>query len=169
MIALIVLRIWNCSDLFDCVLSVSWMSIILYFYSYYDSYCILCMIAWICRWQHLQIVGVLFLYSMSILICEVSHVFVFEFHIHLYIWMYYVRKSIGTLTTGDPWNSSYHYVCPTQLMPDDSPIKKSQSVFTTLQAMLCLFVLLLTMWFITEMVWRNNCTSDPAFRLLVCG
>ena len=68
-IVLIVLRIWNCSDLFDCMLSVSWMSII---YPYYNSYCILCMIAWISRWQQLQIVGVLFLYSMSILICEVS-------------------------------------------------------------------------------------------------
>ena len=39
--------------------------------------------------------------------------------------MYYVRKSIGTLTTGDPWNLSYHYVCPTQLMPDDSPYQNN--------------------------------------------
>ena len=57
--------------------------------------------------------------------------------------MYYVRKSIGTLTTGDPWNLSYHYVCPTQLMPDDSPYQKNSvallmsSVFGTLFGQCC--------------------------------
>ena len=60
--------------------------------------------------------------------------------------MCYVRKSIGTLATGDPWNSSYHYVCPTQLMPDDSPIKKNSvallmSVFTTLLVLVWPFTL----------------------------